>query len=1013
MTTIRIGTTQFPSIAAALRAATADSVVLLGSGPFSPGTLAGSTAPRVTVRGSGATNATILKNTRVFSRSSDGGPPPTGFTVQDLRFDYDPGSQGYILSPSTGSLPYNPLAPTATGLSLINLSFTGSHRGTIGANGTYLDLSGSKNSTLNGVSVSLSGQVGYDPLTGTGGGYFLFFEGGDNLQVLNSRFNEAGYSSTLIVLFTANAQILNNQFIGGGINKQSSNNNPRGERFYNAGGLFNGNTLSAGAFFDFQFISADPGNVWTDYKKNNSTADGTFGLRTSVRNNSFDILGGSQGILIRSDAPAQVVQTMLTISGNTFNNGVAIRSRLTTPHDLLFAANTVNGVAFDQLRVGGEGNDQLNLAATAGLKRWISGGGGNDQLFGSPGSFDAFVFSAPLNAQTNLDTIFGFETSGTLPDEIWLDRSTFFGLQSANNILSTASFSANATGLAKAGVAQITYNTSNGLLAFDPDGTGPLGATSFARLNAKESLNASRIRLFGAASPPTGSPPRAGAFTATMLKDAPGGSSLRLTSLITVGEVCTGLPSSSLTYLPPGRFDGLGAYDNGDGTITVLVNHELGASDGYPINVAGLNANVSGARISRFVIAKDIDGNAANGFQPRVLNGGLAYDEVRSVDPNFAKGGLTRLCSANLSEPFQFGGGKGFVDRLYFTGEESGPGRFFALDTANTDLYHVAAFGRGGWESAVAVDTGSTNTVALMLFDDTSGTANHLYLWVGTKAPTSGDLLRRNGIDTSSGALYAWKAETINTQAGLNAVALNTAVAGHWERLGSGTEIAALPTAGALRSLAQAKGAMAFVRIEDGDVNPSTGKQVAFNTTGGSGADLYGNTNLIELSAAFASDGSLRTTANTSSLKVIVDADRLTGVARQSGVRNPDNIAWGRNGKLYIQEDRAVPGGTANGQFGSQEASIWEVDPLTGSAQRWAQIDRTAVPSAYGQSDSQPADIGNWEPSGLIEVSQLFGAPAGTVFLTNVMAHSLTNGSIGGPTNLVEGGQLQLIQVVA
>ncbi len=505
----------------------------------------------------------------------------------------------------------------------------------------------------------------------------------------------------------------------------------------------------------------------------------------------------------------------------------------------------------------------------------------------------------------------------------------------------------------------------------------------------------------------------AGFATTPMLKDVAGGSTLQISSLITNGELTNGLAPGSSAYVPPGIFDGMGAYDNGDGTFTLLVNHEVGASDGYQMNVVGLNANVSGARISRFVIAKDIDGNAANGFQARVLSGGLAYDEVRSVDPTFAKGGFTRFCSANLSEPFQFGNGRGFVDRLYLAGEEGGPGRFFALDTANTDLHHVPAFGRGGWESAVAVDTGSANTVAVMLFDDTSGTANYLYLWVGTKNPGSGDLLRRNGIDASSGALYAWKAEAINSQAGLNAMALNTAVGGHWERLGSGSEIAALPTATALRSLAQAKGAMAFVRIEDGDVNPTNGQQVAFNTTGGSGADLYGNTNLIDLRGAFAADGSLRTTANTSSLRVIVDADRLTGVARQSGVRNPDNLAWARNGKLYIQEDRIVPGGTADGQFGSQEASIWDVDPLTGTQQRWAQIDRSAVPSAYGQTDSQPTDIGNWESSGVIEVSQLFGSPAGTVFLTNVQAHSLSNGTLNGSPYLVEGGQIQLIQVVA
>jgi hypothetical protein len=443
------------------------------------------------------------------------------------------------------------------------------------------------------------------------------------------------------------------------------------------------------------------------------------------------------------------------------------------------------------------------------------------------------------------------------------------------------------------------------------------------------------------------------------------------------------------------------------------VNHELGSNDGYQMNVQGLNANVSGARISRFVIAKDSDGNGTNGYQARVLSGGLAYDEVISKDPSFARGGLTRFCSANLSEPLQFGGGRGFADRLYFAGEEGGPGRFFVLDTSNADLHHVPAFGRGGWESAVAIDTGHANTVALMLFDDTSGTANYLYLWVGSKDAASPDLLRRNGIDTSSGSLYAWKAEAINNQSGLLAQALNTPVSGHWELLGSGGAIAALTSASALRSLAQSKGAMAFIRIEDGDVNPGNGQQVAFNTTGGSGADLYGNTNVIDLSNAFDANGNLLTTADTSSLRVVVDGDRLTGLTRQTGVRNPDNIAWGSNGYLYIQEDRSVPGGTADGQFGSQEASIWEVDPLTGGLHRWAQIDRGAVPTLYGQSDSLPMDIGNWESSGVIEVSHLFGAPVGSVFFSNVQAHSLNNGSINGASYLVEGGQIQMIQVVS
>lgn len=511
----------------------------------------------------------------------------------------------------------------------------------------------------------------------------------------------------------------------------------------------------------------------------------------------------------------------------------------------------------------------------------------------------------------------------------------------------------------------------------------------------------------------------AGAFGSTMLKDVAGSDTLSITSLITTGEVVNGLQAGSSVYVPPGIFDGMSAYDNGDGTYTLLVNHELASSAGYQMNVAGLNgitpgaaSGVAGARISRFVVAKDIDGDAANGFQSRVLSGGLAYDTVISPDPSFNKSGFNRFCSANLAPAGQFSG-RGFADSVFLLGEENGSGRFFALDTAAEDLYHVPAFGLGGWESATPVDTGSANTVAVMLFDDTSGSANYLYLWVGTKASGSSDFLARNGIAAASGSLYAWKATDIaNTQAALNGVNLNTAVNGSWVLLGSGTQVAGLASGTALRSLAAAQGAMAFVRIEDGDVDPVSGRQVAFNTTGGSGDDLYGNTNIIDLTNAFDSSGQLAAGAS-STLRVLVDADRLTGLARQSGVRNPDNLDWSANGRLYIQEDRSLPAGVSDGSFGSEEASIWSVDVVTGATERWAQIDRSAVPSSYGQSDSAAADVGNWESSGVIDVSTIYGSAPGTYFLADVQAHSLTNGNLNGSAYLVEGGQIDLIRVIA
>jgi hypothetical protein len=503
-------------------------------------------------------------------------------------------------------------------------------------------------------------------------------------------------------------------------------------------------------------------------------------------------------------------------------------------------------------------------------------------------------------------------------------------------------------------------------------------------------------------------PPVAGAgtYASTMLKDVAGGPELKISSLITNGEFTQGLNPGDPVFAPVGIFDGMGAYDNGDGTYTLLVNAEIGPGRGYGYSVEGLNPGVDGARISKFIIDKDVDNNASNGFQSKVIAGGLAYDEVISPVAGFATGAMNRFCSANLIQAGAFEG-RGFADTIFLMGEESSPGnRFFALDPNGGTLYHVPAFGYGGWESATAVDTGNADTVAVMLFDDANAP---LYMWVGTKDAGSSDFLARNGIAASSGSLYAWKADGIEaTPAGLGAVALNTPVGGEWVLLGSGEQIAALSSATALRDLAFGQGAMQFTRVEDGDVSPLTGQQVVFNSTGGSGTDVYGSTYIVDLASAFDADGLLQG-GLTSSLRVLVDTDKLTGLDRQTGIRSQDNLAWGSDNFIYIQEDRSLTGGTADGQFGSEEASIWKVDPVTGQATRWAQIDRGSVPSAYGQTDSVPLDIGNWESSGIIDVSALYGASAGSYLLVNVQAHGISNGNIGGASYLAEGGQIDLI----
>ncbi|MGB7566091.1 MAG: choice-of-anchor I family protein [Prochlorococcaceae cyanobacterium] len=552
----------------------------------------------------------------------------------------------------------------------------------------------------------------------------------------------------------------------------------------------------------------------------------------------------------------------------------------------------------------------------------------------------------------------------------------------------------------------------------------------------------------------------AGAYTTSMLRD--GSVDLSFKPLFTVGESTrlleagdkwTGQNRAALnkddktnrgqapqtqteaSYVPPGILDGLGAFDNGDGTYTVLANHELGSTAGYGYALKDFapGEELQGARISRFIVDKDIDDNASNGYQSNVLAAGLAYERIFDARGQLVTaadqlgGGLSRFCSSTYLQARSFGQGRGFRDDIYLTGEETSEGLMYALDVKTAELHAVPALGRAGWENATLIDTGSPQTVAVLLADDnTAG----LLLWVGTKGGNG--FLAQNGLAAGSGSLYTWKpaAGGIGSAAGtagipdsadLAATAIGSSQAGSWVKVGNGSEVSSW-SEDQLKAKVIEVGGLQLSRIEDIHTNPLNGRQAVVATTGNGdfgAADLYGNLLTLDFSGAFDRKG-LLATGNTTSLRVIYDGDRLTGVAPQAGLRSPDNLVWSADGFVYVQEDRAVPGGTGVGQFGSNEAAIWKLnplDPITNpqgvAAQRWAVIDPSSAPAAYGQTNlspsSNPANVGNWESSGIIDVSSLYGAAAGSYFLADVQAHSLRDGNLGGASYLTEGGQLTLI----
>lgn len=429
------------------------------------------------------------------------------------------------------------------------------------------------------------------------------------------------------------------------------------------------------------------------------------------------------------------------------------------------------------------------------------------------------------------------------------------------------------------------------------------------------------------------------------------------------------------------------------------------------------SSGLTGARVSYFDINK---------FTLELEEAGLAYDaifnragleinltdaetenDLDTVNPQ----GINRLCSAQLFEAHQFGDGIGLEDRLFFTGEETDGGTEFVLDPATNTLYAVPAMGRAGWESVTELNTGVEDKVAFLIGDDRAG--KYLLMYVGEKGEGEGpELLVENGL--AQGTLYAWVADAGSSPENFNGT--GESAGGTWVELdyyrpdlaGNGDyDLEGWATQEKQDALADAAGAFQFSRPEDVSTNPQDGTQAVLASTGRGQlfpSDNWGTTYIID--TEFDSDGN----PLTATASILYDGDDAGGGQFSNsdfGIRSPDNLDWADNGLIYIQEDRSTAPGSLFGGTSGEEASIWELDPITGEARRIAQINRhAALPG--GQTDEAPTDLGNWESSGILDVSELFDQKPGSLFIFDVQAHSVEDGSVASQ-DLVEGGQLAFL----
>ena len=294
---------------------------------------------------------------------------------------------------------------------------------------------------------------------------------------------------------------------------------------------------------------------------------------------------------------------------------------------------------------------------------------------------------------------------------------------------------------------------------------------------------------------------------------------VKITSLLTATDVIGG-------YKMCGLPDGLGAFDNGNGTFTVLMNHEFG-------NTAGaVHAHGSkGAFVSKWIINKS-DLSVVSGsdlIKTVKLWNGSSYSTYNATTPMTA--GFSRFCSADLpavSAFYNAATGKGTAERIFMNGEENGnEGRGLAHIVTGPNggtSYELPYVGKFSMENLVAnAGTGDKTVVAGM--DD--ATPGQVYFYIGTKT-TSGTEIEKAGL--SNGNLYAPAVSgmLIETSAGVPAAGTPFTMVnlGDVHNMG-GT---------ALNTASNNAGVTQFLRPEDGAWDPLHPEDFYFATTNAFGS---------------------------------------------------------------------------------------------------------------------------------------------------------------------------------
>ena len=454
-----------------------------------------------------------------------------------------------------------------------------------------------------------------------------------------------------------------------------------------------------------------------------------------------------------------------------------------------------------------------------------------------------------------------------------------------------------------------------------------------------------------------------------------------------------------------GTPDGIGAFDNGDGTITILLNHEIVANGTGSSPASSIRDHGGyGSWVDAIVMDKTthaITSLADLGQTMYQDNDGDGVYIQAATD-------ISRLCSADLADVsayYNAATGMGTTARIFLNGEEQGIGngtptagggaydsRAFAWIATGADkgsIYELPGMGNTSFENLVANPWTGDKTV-VMIDNDTSP-AGQTFMYIGNKTDTGNDIQKAGLV---GGALYGIVAAGIgaanntSTSGGREASEANPPTSGTFtlaEIKDATHDSAATMTGTQIQTAANSLGVTGFWRPEDGAWDPSNHSKYYFVTT----STPTTSTRIWSLTF-----DDLTHPENGGTFKM-----EFQGVVGKQVMF--DNLTIdATNGHVLLNEDPGNYKGPSN---------LWDFNPADGSIHQIGQLDPALFGDGNGTTQTVPTQTGfsiDKETSGILDVTNLLGNGSNHVYLTDVQNHFVT----GNPLT-IEGGQLNILTV--